>query len=658
MIPAVTGKILWVNLTTGLWTEEDVPEQVYRDFLAGLGLAAYYLYQRIPAGADPLGPDNVLAFVSGLLTGTGSLLTGRWMAAAKSPLTGTWGDANCGGTLAPAIKQCGYDGIFFTGISPRPVYLYVGHGQIELRDAADLWGKDTRETEAALQAAHTGKTLSVACIGPAGEKRSLISGIANDGGRLAARSGLGAVMGAKQLKAVALQGMYAIPVAQPAEMKRLTERFSRVATLQPPFLNGVATRLLATALRIMPLQMRQDGFLYKFFLAKYGTSGLNQYSIETGDAPIRNWAGTNADFPPARSASVNPDHIRARETVKYHCYACPIGCGGLTRFAGGHAETHKPEYETILALGGLLLNEDLESIFAANEMLNQAGMDSISAGGTVAFAIECYENGLLGPQDTGGLALTWGNSAAILALLDLMIRREGIGDILADGSRVAAARIGPGAERFAVQAGGQELAMHDSRNDPGFALHAVVDPTPGRHTVGAYLYYEMFQLWRRIKSLPRVRPRFYSKRSKYVADREKAAWAAACSQFTALLNGAGGCLFGAFLGVQRFPIFEWLNAATGWARSPEEYLRVGWNIQSVRQAFNAREGLALSHAINPRPLGRPPLLQGANRGASVPIEELARLYWEAIGWDVATGRPPAADLAALGLNVAWPEGEP
>jgi aldehyde:ferredoxin oxidoreductase len=159
------------------------------------------------------------------------------------------------------------------------------------------------------------------CFGPAGEKRSLISGIANDGGRLAARSGLGAVMGAKRLKAVALQGMYAIPVARPAEMKRLTERFSRVATLQPPFLNGIATRLLATMLRIMPLQMRQDGLLYKFFLAKYGTSGLNQYSIETGDAPIRNWAGTNADFPPARSASVNPDHMGARETVKYRTTA-------------------------------------------------------------------------------------------------------------------------------------------------------------------------------------------------------------------------------------------------------------------------------------------------------------------------------------------------
>jgi aldehyde:ferredoxin oxidoreductase len=209
-----------------------------------------------------------------------------------------------------------------------------------------------------------------------------------------------------------------------------------------------------------------------------------------------------------------------------------------------------------------------------------------------------------------------------------------------------------------VQAGGQELAMHDPRNDPGFALHAAVEPTPGRHTLGAYLYYEMFQLWRRVPNLPRVRPRFYLKRSKYIADREKATWAAACSQFTALLNGAGGCLFGAFLGVQRFPIFEWLNAATGWARSPEEYLRVGWNIQSARQAFNAREGRPLSHAINERALGRPPLERGANRGARVPLEALIPLYWEAIGWDAATGRPPTADLAALGLEVAWPEGEP
>ena len=646
---AVMGKILWVDLTSGTWKEEAVPPTVYEHFLSGLGLAAYYLYQRIPAGADPLGPQNILAFVSGFLTGTGSMMTGRWMAAARSPLTGTWGDANCGGTLAPAIKQCGYDGIFFTGVSPRPVYLYVGHGQIALRDAADVWGRDTRESEDALLAAHSGRPTSVACIGPAGERLSLISGISNDQGRMAARSGLGAVMGSKRLKAVVLQGTYPISAAQPEEMKRLTDRFARTATFQPPFFNGKAARWLGTVIRWMPLQMRQDGMLYKFFLQKYGTTGLNQFSVESGDAPIRNWDGTQRDLPPRRSESINPDRIREREHVKYHCYSCPVGCGGMTRFRQGQAETHKPEYETVMALGGLLLNEDLESIFEANELLNRAGMDSISAGGTLAFAIECYQHGLITAADTGGLELAWGDAPGILRLLELMIRREGIGDLLADGSLAAARRMGNGAERFAVQAGGQELAMHDGRNDPGFALHAALDPTPGRHTIGSYLYYEMFQLWRKVDHLPRVRALFYPKGGKYRADVEKARWVAACSQFTALLNGAGGCIFGAFMGVHRFPIFEWLNAAAGWTKSPQDYLQIGWNIQSLRQAFNAREKMALRHAINDRALGNPPQTTGANRGAQVPLEALTALYWQEMGWD-AGGQPPLTALQQWGLE--------
>jgi len=480
----------------------------------------------------------------------------------------------------------------------------------------------------------------VACIGPAGEKLSLISGISNDQGRMAARSGLGAVMGSKKLKAVVLQGAYPVSTSQPQQIKRLTDRFARTAAFQPPFLNGFGARALGVIMRQMPLAMRQDGILYKFFLQKYGTSGLNQFSIESGDAPIRNWAGSSADFPGRRSASVNPDNIRARETEKYHCYSCPVGCGGYTRFNNGQSDTHKPEYETVLALGGLAMNQDLESIFVANEKLNRAGMDSISAGGTVAFAIECFQNGLITREDTAGLELKWGDPQVILRLLDMMIAREGIGDLLADGTRAAAKRLGEKARDYAVEAGGQELAMHDGRNDPGFALHAVVEPTPGRHTIGSYLYYEMYQLWRRVPNAPRVKPRFYPKNSKYSADAEKARWAAMNSQFTALLNGAGGCVFGAFLGVQRFPIFEWLNAATGWQKTPEDYMRIGWNIQSLRQAFNAREGIPLRHDINPRPIGDPPQTRGANRGASVPLKELTRLYWQEMGWDVETGRPP------------------
>ncbi len=645
--PPVMGKILWVDLTAGTCTAEMVPSAVYETYLGGLGLAAHYLFQRIPPHADPLGPDNVLAFVPGFLTGSGSMMTGRWMAAAKSPLTGTWGDANCGGSLAPAIKQAGYDGIFISGVSPAPVYLYVHHGYAALHGAAHLWGQDTLETESQLQSLSNGRQVSVACIGPAGEKCALISGIVNDQGRLAARSGLGAVMGSKKLKAVVVQGAYPVRAAFPAKMKSLTDHFLRAASFQPPFLNGGGIRLLGTILRLMPLQMRMFGLLYKIILTKYGTSGLNQFSVETGDSPIQNWGGNNTSIPTHYPAAVNPDRIRAREQQKYHCYSCPIGCGGFTPFRG--AETHKPEYETVNALGALLMNEDLNSIYEANELLNRAGMDSISAGGTVAFAIECFENGLLTLEDTGGLQLNWGNASAILTLLRMMINREGLGDLLADGSRVAAEHLGQGSGAFAVQVGGQELGMHDARHDPGFALHAAVEPTPGRHTLGSYQYYEMFELWKKVKSAPPIRSLFYPKKTKYSASPEKALWAAACSQYTSLLNGTGACLFGAFLGTDSFPIFEWLNAATGWQKTPDEYMQIGWNIQTIRQAFNAREELPLSHPVHPRALGRPPLKQGANRGISIPIEDLTRQYWRAMGWDDQTGRPSESDLQALGL---------
>ncbi len=647
MIGGVMGKILWVNLTHGTITEEDIPPEVYEHHLSGMGLAAHLLIRRIPAGADPLGPDNVLGLVSGLLTGTESMMTGRWMAVGKSPLTGTWGDANCGGMFAPAIKQSGYDGIFFTGISPKPVYLLVGHGSAQLLDAADLWGKDTRETENELLARHAGRQSAVACIGPSGEKLSLISGISTDQGRMAARSGLGAVMGSKRLKAVVLAGSHRIPVFDHEKMRSLSVGFNRWAKFEPPFLNGRGMEYLARGMRAAPLQMRQDGMLYKWLLQKWGTSSLNQFSIETGDSPIKNWGGTNVDYPHRISRKIDPDLFRNREITKYHCYSCPIGCGGYTSLRDG-GETHKPEYETILAWSGLLMNEDFESIFDVNEMLNRAGMDSISAGGSVAFAIECFENGLLTIEDTGGLELRWGNTSAIIDVLKLMIRREGIGDLLADGSKVAAKRIGRDTARYAVHAGGQELAMHDGRNDPGFALHAVVEPTPGRHTIGAYQYYEMFQLWTRVKSAPKVEAMFYPKDSKYTGDTEKAEWAANCSRFTALINAAGLCMFGAMIGVQRIPIFEWLNAATGMSLTPDQYMQIGQEIQDLRQAFNMRHGAPTRAEINPRAVGQPPLEAGANRGRSLPMDELVNRYWQLMGWD-EHGRIPAARLQELGV---------
>jgi aldehyde:ferredoxin oxidoreductase len=444
------GMILNVDLSSGAIVEEAIPDSMYEHYLSGTGLAACLLYDRIPAGADPLGPDNILGFVSGLLTGTGSLFTGRWSVVGKSPLTGTWGDANCGGNFSPAIKRNGYDGIFFRGISEKPVYLHVKEGKAELLDAQDLWGRDTHDAEKMLIARH-GDSARVALIGPAGERLSLISGVCNDGGRIAARSGLGAVMGAKRLKAVVLEGRKKIAVHDREAILRLNQVCNRWVQMQPPFLSGSGMAWLGALMRVLPTQLALDGMLYKIFLKKWGTGSMNQMSVEMGDAPVKNWKGSNVDWGIKQSSTVNPDLICALEKRKYHCYACPLGCGGICVTKDG--EVHKPEYESVLALGALCMNGDLESIFQMNELLNRAGMDTISTGGTIAFAMECYERGILTEKETDGLDLTWGNSTAMIALVHKMIRREGIGDILADGSRAAAERIGRGASPYAMHAG-------------------------------------------------------------------------------------------------------------------------------------------------------------------------------------------------------------
>ncbi len=643
------GKVLFVNLGTGQFHEEMVPDRIYEKYLSGIGLAAYLLYDRIPTDADPLGPDNILGFMSGLLTGTGSLFTGRWMAAGKSPLTGGWGDSNCGGNLSPAIKRCGYDGILFTGISRKPVYFFMNKSKPELRDASELWGMDAVETEKRLIRKAGLKRAHVACIGPAGEKRSLISGISNDLGRMAARSGLGAVMGSKRLKAVVLGGAKRIKPHDLQMVKKLSRKCNDAVKESPPLLAGIMSARMGSLLRILPAQMITDGKLYISLLDKWGTSSMNQISVEMGDTPIKNWKGTNEDFGLDKSAALSPDAFSDSVFVKYHCYSCPLGCGGICSGKGNVKETHKPEYETVMSLGGLLMNNDPDSIFDLNDILNRAGMDSISAGGTVAFALECYEKGLITKKDTDGLELTWGNAKAIKALIGKMIAREGIGDLLADGSKIAAKKIGHHSLNYSVHAGGQELGMHDSRYDPGFALHNSVEAAPGRHTVGSQLYYEMYQLWKKVKSLPKA-DIMYSKNTKFVMDKEKTISGAACSKYMNVLNGTGTCLFGAFLGAERLPVFEWLNAATGWNKTPEDYMEIGERIQTLKQMFNIRHGIEpKAFQCSDRAIGRPPLEAGANKGRTVEIEKMMAGYWEEFEWDRRTGKPMPSAIQRLDI---------
>ena len=642
-----TGKVLFVDLTLRSWHTETIPDEIYEGYLSGVGLGAHILFQRIPRGADPLGPHNMIGFISGLLTGTSALFAGRWMVVGKSPLTGGWGDANCGGNFGPAIKQCGYDGIFITGIADEPVYIFADGETVEIRSAAHLWGKDATETEAALIAG-SGNTLRarVACIGMAGEKLSLISGICNDRGRMAARSGLGAVMGSKKLKAILLTGSQPMVSADLPEIKRLSRECNVLVPKGdfkiPPWLVAIAGWFMGAS----PRAIRLDGLSSLPIFRKWGTSSGMQVGILTGDTPVRNWSGDRSDYPWQKLDALT---LNRRTIKRYHCYACPLGCGGVMIAPSGDGEVHRPEYESISGLGPMLLNADLESIFTLNELFNRSGMDSISASNTLAFAINCYEAHLISDQDTHGLQLTWGNTAAILQLAGQMIAREGFGAVLADGVKLAAQRIGKGADRLAIHAGGQELSMHDPKYDSGYGIHYIADPTPGRHSIGSNMTYETMRLWTRISWVPEI-PASYPGIRRHAADAEKGLHAAGAAMAKAIIDGAGLCNFGLMMGVDRFPMFEYLNAATGWHKTPDEFMEIGRRVQTLRQLFNLREGVEPARVTLPGlAYGDPPARSGPHRGKHIDIYKMRSYTWQALGWDGESGHPLEATVDRLGL---------
>jgi aldehyde:ferredoxin oxidoreductase len=643
------GKVLWVDLDKGCFLEEQIPDSVYHQYLSGIGLAAHLLYDAIPAGADPLGPENIFGVVSGLLTATPTLFSGRWMAVGKSPLTNTWGESNCGGYFSMAIKKCGYDAIFFSGQSRAPVYLFVGPGGPELIDAKELWGMDTVATEDYLREKHgMARIPGVISIGQAGENQSLIAGICHDHGRMAARSGLGAVMGSKKLKAIVLTGTKFIPTPDTNDLRQLNRKPARLAQFQIP-LSAWMMSLVGKVLANPWVMPRWDGILFHGVLRKWGTVGLIQTSVEWGDAPIKNWHGTRKDYPKEKSKHISPAVVTTWEQQKYHCLACPLGCGGRLRAEGQITPGHKPEYETTMAFSGLLLNDDWESVIRINDLLDRAGMDSISAGATIAAAIEWYQQGLITHEDTGSLELNWGSTSAIEALVQAMIARQGIGDTLADGTKRAAQRLGIKNRQAVITGGGSELAFHDPRVDPGFGLHAAVEPSPGRHTTGAFIYYDLFRLWTRIPSCQKP-PLISRKHVAFLPSKENALKSVAISKFTNFYNALGICLFGIYQGIDRLPLFEYTNAVTGWSLTPEDYMKIGHRIQTLKQMFNIKHGVEPANIrVSSRALGMPPQKTGPNQGKQVHLEALRRIYWDEIGWNPDTGWPTQETLIDLGL---------
>lgn len=648
------GHILEVDLSDGTIVKKKVPDQVYDQVLSGKGLGAWYLYKNIPVGADPLGADNIIGFVSGALTGTGAFMCGRWMVVTKSPLTDGWGDANCGGNFSPAIKQCGVDAIFFKGISEKPVYFYMDNEVCELRDAADYWGLDAVETEKKLLAAHSGKRKAAAAvIGTAGENLSLISGICNEGGRIAARSGVGAVMGSKRLKAVVLAGSNKIGCADKQKVKELNKELaSKIKKAYPPgIMKGSIYGFLGGVLGALPLSIPLAGPSNVGPLSKWGTSVNTVLAVRMGDTPIKNWGGVPKEIADL-AKNFNPDHVLARETKKYHCYSCPLGCGGVVNISdiynGEFEHTHKPEYETIACFGPLLLNNKLDSIYYINELLNRAGMDSISAGNTVAYAIECFENGLINIEESGGLELKWGNDQDIIQLIKQMIAREGIGDKLADGVKKAVDYFGAETAKYAMHVGGQEPGMHDTRFDTQLAVHYMTEPAPGKHTIGSAAMYGNMALWDICSWAPRAKP--HLKKADHIPNEAIGIASCATACYSMVVDGAGGCYYGQLMGVNMWKLIEYINAGTGWELNGDEYLLIGKRIQTLRHMFNIKHGINPADRHLPRRMqGDPPLKSGPLNKFTTLADAQSKFHWHAMGYDPETGVPTDTTIESLNI---------
>ncbi len=608
------GKILNVDLSHGELTEEPLDEMLCRKYIGGYGVGARVLYDRVRAGIDPLGPDNILGFMTGPLTGTPAIIGSRFVVIGKSPKTNTWGDANCGGYFGPHLKFAGFDGIFFSGLAEQPVYLFINEGQAELRDARHLWGKNIAELENVLKAEH-GTDVQVASIGIAGERRSLLSCVINDGGRAAGRSGLGALMGAKKLKAVVVKGKLEVPMADEEGIKALRREYIG----------------------------NHGGFYSK--LQEYGTCAGTASAAQSGDSPVRNWDGAGpVHFPRERAEKISDDSVIALQQRRYGCWRCPISCGGWVKVTEGRYALsdredfigHKPEYETLWAFGTNLLNDNLESIVKANEICNEYGLDTISVGATIAFAIECYEKGIITNRDADGLELTWGNDEAIVTLAEKIARREGFGDVLADGVKIAAQRIGQGAERYAIHVHGEELPGHDPRFMPGLATTYLTDATPGRHTQGGELL-----------TPPGIRVR--GTKMKYVYE-GKAEDHYRLMTSMHVVNAAGLCMFG-YLTHHIDLIRKQLAAVTGWDYTLDDLYETGMCIATIRHAFNLREGHnPLTRNVPGRMIGRPPLEEGRLKGITVDYETMFREFLQFVGWDGRTTIPSEESLRHLGME--------
>ncbi len=600
------GRILRVNLTNGKIKFEELRLEDARMFIGGTGLAAKIIYEEVDPKTLPFDPSNKLVFMNGPLTGTIVPSSSKYAVCAKSPLTGIWGEAHASGFWGAELKSAGFDGVIIEGKSKRPVYLRIFDDEVVLEDASHLWGSGCIECEDMIKS-DLGRDVKVACIGPAGEKLVRFASIINDGGRAAGRCGMGAVMGSKLLKAIAVKGTGKAEIYDFDRLRRMIIR------LYPVLMSFPSTQIQSS----------------------YGTNGEMASFYEYGDVPIKHftlgsWEGIE---------KIDGEYM-AKTIVKGQraCLGCPIGCWRYVevedgRFAG--VKGKGPEYETVASFGSLLLNDDIRAIAKANDMCNHYGLDTISTGVTIAFAMECYEKGLIGRDDVG-LELRWGDSDVILELIRRIGEREGFGNILAEGTRIASERIGGSAKELAMHVKGLEIPMHDPRAFKGMGLQYATSNRGACHLQGLVLRVEQGERFPDLKIYERV-DRFEVK--------GKGRIVAVMQDWNEVQDSAITCKF---LGVSPGHLTTFYTLTTGIRARLPDILKAGERIFNLKRLFNVKCGVSRKDDVLPRRFLEEPLKDGGAKGQTVNLDYMLDEYYEFRGWD-PNGIPKIEKLRDLGI---------
>lgn len=609
------GKILRVDLSRGTTSVDEPEDSFYRRYFGGSGFISYYLLREVPAGADPLGPENKVIFAGGPVTGVAIAGSGRNSVGAKSPLTGGHGNSEVGGYWGAELRHAGWDAIIVEGKAAAPVYLWIDDDKVEIRDAKHLWGRPTLEVQKAIQKELGSAAIRVAQIGPAGEKMVRYACVINDINHAAGRSGMGAVMGSKNLRAIAVRGSQKVPLADPAVVNGMAK-----------WLRGdLKTNRAAVA------------------MSTNGTAGGLTAFNTMGNLPTRNFREGQFEGADKISAAAMKETIMVKQGG---CYACPIRCKPHVAVSGKlkvDPAYGGPEYETLGALGSCCAIDNLEAIARGNQQCGAYGLDTISTGVTIAFAMECFEKGIISEKDTGGLKLSFGNADAMLQTIELIAHREGIGDVLADGSARAAEVFGNGAAELSMEVKGQAIPMHEPRCKAGLGFGYVISPTGADHCHNIHdTGYEM-----RIGSAPQAMGIIDP-----LPSQDLSAEKVRLQLYGSLWQHTLNCLiFCQFVPLSYDRTATLINGITGWNTNLWELMKVGERCITMARAFNVREGLGRSDDVLPKRF-LTPFTSGPLEGVAIKESDLTNAidtYYGMVGWD-ESGRPTTAKLEELGIG--------